>query len=55
MSEHTRSGIEGLDAVIDGGFPKGSLVLLAGPPGSGKTSFSAKFLVEGAESGERAL
>ena len=42
------TGIEGLDSVIEGGFPKGSLVLLAGNPGTGKTVFSAKFLYHGA-------
>ena len=36
-----------LDNVIEGGLPKGSLVLLAGTPGSGKTAFAARFLFEG--------
>lgn len=31
-----------------GGFIRGTLVLLAGNPGTGKTTFSAKFLYEGA-------
>jgi len=46
------SGVEGLDEVIGGGFPKGSLILLAGEPGTGKTIFSMRFLVEGALLGE---
>jgi KaiC/GvpD/RAD55 family RecA-like ATPase len=46
------SGVEGLDEVIGGGFPKGSLILLAGEPGAGKTVFSMRFLVEGALQGE---
>jgi len=37
-----------LDAVIEGGFPRGSLILVAGNPGTGKTIFSAQFLYRGA-------
>ena len=47
-SERVPSGIEGLDAVIEGGFPRGSLILVAGNPGTGKTVFSAQFLYRGA-------
>jgi len=47
-----KSGIEGLDEVIGGGFPRGSLILLAGRPGTGKTIFSMRFLVEGCGVGE---
>lgn len=52
MTERVSSGVEGLDAVIEGGFPRGSSILLAGNPGTGKTVFSAQFLVKGAESSE---
>ncbi|MEM3381993.1 MAG: ATPase domain-containing protein, partial [Candidatus Bathyarchaeia archaeon] len=52
MSERVSSGNEGLDEVIGGGFPRGSLILLAGNPGTGKTVFSTQFLVKGAESDE---
>ncbi len=52
MKDRVPSGIQGLDEVVEGGFPKGSLILLAGNLGTGKTSFSSKFLVSGAESGE---
>ncbi len=49
MSEgKVSSGIEGLDDVIGGGFPRGSLILLAGNPGTGKTIFAAHFLHNGA-------
>ncbi|MEB3860231.1 MAG: KaiC domain-containing protein, partial [Desulfurococcales archaeon] len=46
--ERVRSGIEGLDELLGGGIPRGSIILVAGHPGSGKTVFSAKFLYEGA-------
>jgi len=42
------SGIDGLDPLIEGGFPKGSLILLAGNPGTGKTIFGSRFLCRGA-------
>ncbi|MEM2841229.1 MAG: ATPase domain-containing protein [Candidatus Bathyarchaeia archaeon] len=52
MSERISSGVDGLDAVTGGGFPRGSLILLAGNPGTGKTVFSMQFLVKGAEADE---
>lgn len=42
------SGIPGLDRLLNGGFPRGAVVLLAGNPGTGKSTFAAKFLYEGA-------
>lgn len=42
------TGVEGFDALIDGGFPRGSLILMAGEAGSGKTIFSAQYLHHGA-------
>ena len=50
MSENrVPTGINSLDALIEGGFPRGSLILLAGNPGTGKTIFSMQFLFKGAE------
>ena len=51
MVERVKTGIDGLDEVIEGGFPRGSLILLAGNP-TGKTVFSAQFLAKGAELNE---
>jgi len=48
-SARAPSGIPGLDAMIEGGFPRSSLILLAGSPGSGKTIASAHFLYHGAK------
>ena len=42
------SGLEGVDLIIGGGFKKGSLVIVAGNPGTGKTVFSAGWLYHGA-------
>jgi circadian clock protein KaiC len=49
------TGIEGLDNILGGGIPKGSMVLVAGSVGTGKTTLSLEFLVRGAERGERSL
>jgi len=49
LSERVPTGIVGLDDMIEGGFPKGSLILLAGSPGSGKTIASAHYLYHGAK------
>lgn len=42
------TGIPGFDEVTEGGFIRGSLTLIAGPTGSGKSTFAAKFIYEGA-------
>src|SRR5207249_5118768 len=46
--DRAASGVEGFDNLIEGGFPRGDLILLAGHPGSGKTMFSSQFLFTGA-------
>ncbi|MEM3586968.1 MAG: ATPase domain-containing protein [Candidatus Jordarchaeaceae archaeon] len=50
--ERVPTGISWLDQLIEGGFPRGSLILLAGNPGCGKTVFSVKFLCKGVQMGE---
>jgi KaiC/GvpD/RAD55 family RecA-like ATPase len=44
-----KSGIIGLDDLIEGGFPRGFSYAILGGPGSGKTTFGAQFLYKGAE------
>ena len=46
--ERVPTGIPGLDPLIEGGLPRRSLVLVAGAPGTGKTSMCCKFLEKGA-------
>ncbi len=46
-----RTGIKGLDEVLNGGIPAGALTLLSGGPGTGKTMLGLEFLVRGAEQG----
>ncbi len=46
--ERVRTGIFELDKLIGGGFIKGSLILLMGHPGAGKTTLAASFIYYGA-------
>jgi KaiC/GvpD/RAD55 family RecA-like ATPase len=46
------SGVKGLDRLIQGGFQEGSLILVSGGTGTGKTIFGLQFLYEGAQKGE---
>jgi len=54
-SEKAKSGIEGLDEVLSGGFSRGNLFLIEGEPGAGKTTVALQFLLEGSRMGERSL
>ena len=49
------TGIEGLDNVLAGGFARNRVYLIEGDPGTGKTTTSIQFLMEGARAGERGL
>jgi circadian clock protein KaiC len=46
------TGIPNLDKLIEGGFKKNSINLVAGDPGSGKSIFAMQFLMEGIKKGE---
>ncbi len=50
--KRVKSGIDGFDALVQGGFKQGSINLIAGGPGSGKTIFAIQFLMEGLNNGE---
>ncbi|MCR4335101.1 MAG: AAA family ATPase [archaeon] len=45
--ERVKSGVEGLDEMMNGGIPRGNLVVLSGDPGSGKTVLCWQFIYEG--------
>jgi len=42
--ERVKTGINGLDNIIQGGLPKESITLISGPPGGGKSIFCFQFL-----------
>lgn len=50
-----KTGIEGLDDLIEGGFPKGSTIVVTGVAGSGKSIFGMNFIAEGCKNGEKCL
>jgi circadian clock protein KaiC len=47
LLETLPTGVEGLDELLGGGFPRGRVILLLGGPGSGKTILSSQFLYNG--------
>jgi KaiC/GvpD/RAD55 family RecA-like ATPase len=53
--DRMKTGIEGLDPIIQGGLPKNSITLVSGPPGGGKSIFCFQFLYEGVKNKERCL
>ena len=50
-----KTGIEGLDTLIEGGIPKGTTILVAGGAGSGKTIMCLQILQYHALRGEKCL
>ena len=51
-SSRIKTGIPGLDALLDNGFPSGKVVLILGEPGTGKTILCSQFLHWGASEGD---
>jgi circadian clock protein KaiC len=49
------TGIPGLDEMMGGGIPIGDSLVLAGPTGTGKTTFAMKFVAAGLKAGESAV
>ncbi|WP_027718181.1 ATPase domain-containing protein [Desulfovirgula thermocuniculi] len=48
-------GIQGLDEMLCGGLLEGTITLISGATGAGKTIFALKFLLEGVQRGERGV
>lgn len=51
--ERIKSGIKGLDGLIDGGFEKGSLIEVAGSEGTFKSIFALQYAIEGVRNKEK--
>lgn len=49
------TGIEGLDGLLQGGYPQGSVSLVAGTPGTGKTIVCFQYINVGIKNGEKCL
>jgi len=41
--ERIKTGIDGLDTLVQGGLPKGTFAVVTGGPGTGKTIFALQF------------
>jgi circadian clock protein KaiC len=53
--ERLSTGVAGLDEMMGGGIPVGDSLVLAGPTGTGKTTFAMKFIAAGLAAGEKAV
>jgi circadian clock protein KaiC len=53
--DRVKTGIEGLDDVLNGGLARDRTYLLEGNPGTGKTTIALQLLLAGAAAGERGL
>ncbi|MBN2477722.1 AAA family ATPase [Candidatus Micrarchaeota archaeon] len=53
--ERVKTGIEGLDKMLNGGIPARRHVALYGGPGCGKTSFGFEYIYRGAKAGENGV
>jgi circadian clock protein KaiC len=51
--EKYKSGVEGLDRLLEGGLERGSSTLIAGPAGVGKSSIACAYAVNAAQRNER--
>jgi KaiC domain protein len=53
--DRVKTGIEGLDEMLEGGLPKSQAVAVMGSFGTGKTTFGLQFIQEGLRSGEKGI
>ncbi len=53
--DRVQTYVEGFDEALGGGIPRGSVILVAGTPGTMKTALSFSILYENVKAGSRAL
>jgi len=53
--DKVKTGIVGLDEMLEGGFPENHQIFLCGGPGTGKTTLALEYLYHGAKQGEKGL
>jgi len=53
--ERVKTGIVGLDEMLEGGFPRSHNVVVIGSFGTGKTTFGLQFLAQGLEEDEKGI
>lgn len=54
-TERLRTGVKGIDELLEGGIPEGFLVAVTGEPGCGKTIFSIHFIHQGILDGDKCI
>lgn len=52
VAGRVKTGVEGLDEMLQGGFPENHIVVVMGSFGTGKTTFALQFMVEGIKDNE---
>ncbi len=52
LIERVPSGVTGLDNMLGGGYPKNSIILISGGPGTGKTITSLQYTISAIQRGE---
>lgn len=55
IKERIKTGIGGLDSLIEGGFERGSLIEIAGSEGTFKSTFALQFAAEGVRNKEKVV
>jgi circadian clock protein KaiC len=55
FTDRVSSGVERLDAMLGGGYYRGSSVLISGAPGTSKTSLAASFAAASCKRGDRTV
>jgi circadian clock protein KaiC len=55
VSDRVSTGLDGLDAMLGGGYYRGSSVLITGSPGTAKTTLGGAFTAASCRRGERTL
>ncbi|MBI0583532.1 MAG: KaiC domain-containing protein [Methanomassiliicoccus sp.] len=53
--DRVKTGIEGLDEMLEGGLPKSQAVAIMGSFGTGKTTFGLQFINQGLKLGEKGI
>jgi circadian clock protein KaiC len=53
--KRVKTGVYGLDSLLEGGIPEGRVIIVSGSPGAGKTTLGVQFLRTGAKRGETGI
>jgi circadian clock protein KaiC len=54
-ADHISAGVPEIDELLNGGIPRGTVTIISGPTGVGKTTLGTQFMKEAAGRGERSV